>query len=325
MRAQLSTGGEQVAVTCQLPWVADRLVEAADGRFEQQPAAPPTIRVLVESSSKAFPTAGLSRLSRDAWAARGQVVVRDVVTSGFDLHLRWQDSVPEMAFRWRPPMRTGAAAVVLRSRARLLLRAALLQFPVLWVAATRGRAPVHACASTAGPLGPALLVGPSGVGKTTLVEQEVRGGGRAATDNLGIGDGETVWGVVEPLRSEQGHGKPAPHGRREMTLPHRVDSLRPRLLVVLRRGAEVRVARCDPQQATRALVASTYAAGELRRYWSLHALLALGTGMGPAHPPVNDVAAAFASRSQCLTVDLPHVHGVRIAEVLATEGATTWM
>jgi hypothetical protein len=47
--------------------------------------------------------------------------------------------------------------------------------------------------------------------------------------------------------------------------------------------------------------------------------------MGPAHPPVNDVAAAFASRSQCLTVDLPHVHGVRIAEVLATEGATTWM
>jgi hypothetical protein len=134
-----------------------------------------------------------------------------------------------------------------------------------------------------------------------------------------------VWGIVEPLRSEQGRGKSAPHGRHETTLYHRVDSLRPRLLVVLRRGAEVRVQRCDPPEATRALVASTYAAGELRRYWPLHALLALGTGMGPAHPPVDDVAATFASRSQCLTVDLPHVQGVRIGEVIASEGATTWM
>lgn len=325
MRAHLSTGGEQVAVTCQLPWVAERLVEAADGGFDLQAVATPTMHVLIEQSRRAFPTAALCQLSRDAWAANGQVVVRDVVTSGFDMRLRWQDAVPEVAFRWRPPPRTGAAALVLRSRARLLLRAALLQFPVLWLASTRGRAPFHACASTAGPLGPALLVGPSGVGKTTLMEHEVRAGGLATTDNLGVGDGETVWGLVEPVRSQQGSGKSAPHGRRETTLPHRVDSLRPRLLVVLRRGAEIRVKRCDPQEAARALVASTYVAGELRRYWPLHALLALGAGVGPAHPPVNELAAAFARGSQCLTVDLPHVKGVRIAEVLASEGATTWM
>jgi hypothetical protein len=153
----------------------------------------------------------------------------------------------------------------------------------------------------------------------------VRAGGSAASDNLGIGDGETLWGLVEPMRSEQGRGKSAPHGRREMTLAHRVGSVRPGLLVVLRRGTDVRVQRCDPTDAARALVASTYAAGELRRYWQLHALLALGTGVGPAHPPLPDVAAAYAAGSQCLTVELPHVRGVRLADVLTSQGATAWM
>jgi hypothetical protein len=162
------------------------------------------------------------------------------------------------------------------------------------------------------------------VGKTTLVEEEVRAGGSAASDNLGIGDGETLWGIVEPVRSEHGGGRTAPHGRREMTLASRVDSVRPGLLVVLRRGTAVRVQRCDPGEAARALVASTYAAGELRRYWQLHALLALGTGVGPPHPRLPEVAAAFAARSQCLTVELPHVRGVRLADVLTSEGATAW-
>ena len=325
MRTQLATGGEDVAVTCELPWVAERIGEAADGRLDPRPVRPPTMRVLVEQSGHAFDTAGLSQMSRDAWAADGEIVLRDVVTSGFDMRLRWDDGVPEAAFRWRPPPRTSAAALVLRSRARLLMRAALMQFPVLWVAATRGRAPVHASACTAGRHGPALLVGPSGVGKTTVVEEEVRSGGSAASDNLGVGDGETLWGIVEPVRSEQGRGKPAPHGRRETSLAHRVEYLRPRVLIVLRRGSEVRVQQCGEQDAARALVASTYAAGELRRYWPLHALLALGTGIGPAHPPVNEVAAAFASQLQCLTVELPHVRGVRIADILEKAELTTWM
>jgi hypothetical protein len=34
-------------------------------------------------------------------------------------------------------------------------------------------------------------------------------------------------------------------------------------------------------------------AGELRRYWSFAAALAAGTGEGPPHPGVTDVAAAF--------------------------------
>ncbi len=324
MRGHLVTGGEHLTVTCDLPWVADRIAAAADGRLKQRPGREPTMHVVVERSTHPFTTDGWSRLSRDAWASDGQVVVRDVVTSGFDMRLRFGDSVPEVAFRWRPPVRTSAAALVLRSRARLLLRAALLQYPVLWVASLRGRAPVHASACTAGQLGPALICGPSGVGKTTLVEEEVRAGGFAASDNLGIGDGETLWGLVEPVRSEHGRGKTAPHGRREMTLAHRVDSVRPGLLVVLRRGTAVRVQRSDPADAARALVASTYAAGELRRYWQLHALLALGTGVGPPHPRLPEVAAAFAARSQCLTVELPHVRGIRLADVLTSEGASAW-
>jgi hypothetical protein len=325
VRATLSTGGEEVAVTCHLPWVADRIVAASDGLIDQPSGRAATMHVLVERSGHAFDTGDLTQLSRDAWAANGQIVLRDVVTSGFDMRLRWDDAVPEAAFRWRPPPRTSAATLMLRSRARLLMRAALLQFPVLWVAATKGRAPVHASACTAGRPGPALLVGPSGVGKTTIVEEEVRSGGSAATDNLGIGDGRTLWGIVEPVRSEQGRGKAAPHGRRETSLAHRVECLRPRVLVVLRRGSEVRVQPCGEQEAARALVASTYAAGELRRYWPLHALLALGTGVGPAHPPVNEVAAAFAGQSQCLTVELPHVRGVRIADLLEKAELTTWM
>jgi hypothetical protein len=46
-------------------------------------------------------------------------------------------------------------------------------------------------------------------------------------------------------------------------------------------------------------------AGELRRFWAFAATLAAGTGAGPAHPQVLDVAAAFAARLPCarLTLD----------------------
>jgi hypothetical protein len=324
MRALLSTAGECLAIRCDVPWIAARIRDAADGRLGASGGAP-TMTISVEASRHPFPTAGWTRLSRDSWSGPGgHVVMRDVITSGLDLRLREAGGLPEFTFRWRPPTRTRGAAALLRPRARLLLRAALLQYPALWVAATRGRAPVHASVLTAGPEGPALLVGPSGVGKTTLVEEEVSRGGSAASDNLGVGDGTTVWGVVEPLRSERAGGRSAPHGRREATLPRRTESLAPQIVVALRRGASVRLTSCTPDEAARAIVASTYAAGELRRYWQLHALLALGTGRGPAHPPVSEVAAAFARRTRGVLLELPHVRGVRVADVLATKGAGAW-
>ena len=77
-----------------------------------------------------------------------------------------------------------------------------------------------------------------------------------------------------------------PHDRREAPWRGRVDDLAPGLLLVLRRGAakQTSCAPCDPDQAAKYLVAGTYMAGELRRYWAFASTMALGTGVGEAHP-----------------------------------------
>jgi hypothetical protein len=320
----LPTAGERLAIRCPRGWIARRIVEGADGCLIPGPPDSPTVRVRVEPQREPFPVTGWTRLARDAWCRDGHVVIRDVITSGFDLHAWQEGPVPDLVLRWRPPVRTRAAAMILRERARLATRAVLLQYPALWAASARGRAPLHAAALTAGGQGAALVVGPSGTGKTTLVIEETAADGTAVSDNLAVGDGWSVWGMVEPVRSDQGQGRRAAHGRRATHLRRRVPVLDPTALVVLARGTGYRVEACDPETAARALIASTYAAGELRRYWGVHALLALGTGVGPPHPPVGDTAAAFAGRLRCLRVELPKVRGERLAEHLATEGVEAW-
>jgi hypothetical protein len=320
----LPTAGERLAISCPRGWIAERLVEGADECFIPGPPDSPTIRVRVEHGRQPFPVNGWTRLARDAWCRDGHVVLRDVATSGFDLHAWWDGPVPDLVLRWRPPSRTHAAALVLRERARMATRAVILQYPALWAASARGRAPLHAGALTVGRQGAALLVGASGVGKTTLVTAEIAADGRAIGDNLAVGDGCSVWGVVEPMHSEQGTGRRQPHGRRAMHLSGRVPVLDPTVLVVLARGTSYRVEACTPEAAARALIASTYAAGELRRYWGVHALLALGTGVGPPHPQVSQTAAAFAERLPCLRVELPRVRGERLADHLTTEGMEAW-
>lgn len=323
MEGLVQTAGERLAIRCPEGWVAKRILAGTDGCFIPGPPDSPTVRLRVEPGHEPFPVPGWPRLSRDAWCRDGQVVIRDVATSGFDLHA-WQDGpVPDLVLRWRPPKRT-RAALVLRQRARLLTWAVLLQYPVLWAASARGRAPLHVAAVTAGEHGAVLLAGPSGVGKTTLVAAEMTAHGSAAGDNLATGDGRRVWGVVEPMRSEQGTGRREPHGRRALHLAGRVPVLEPSLLVVLGRGAERKVEACEPEAAARALVTATYAAGELRRYWGVHALLAQGTGVGPAHPPVTETARLFAERLSCLRVELPRVRGEWLADHLVPEGASAW-
>lgn len=332
MEGLLLTAGERLAIRCPQGWIARHVAEGADGCFIPGPADEATVRVRVEPDRGPFPVTGWQRLARDGWCDDGHVVLCDVATSGFDLHAWHDGAVPELVLRWRPPPRTRAAAVALRARARLLVQAVLLVYPVLWAASVRGRAPLHAAAATAGAAGPVLLVGPGGTGKTTLVTAEVADNGQATADNLVVGDGHRVWGVVEPSRGDTGHGRREPHGRRAGHLAGRVPVLDPATLVVLARGAGYLVEACPPRTAARALVASTYAAGELRRYWGVHALLALGTGAGPAHPPVADTAAAFAGRLRCLRVELPRVRGERLAAHLntgqaadeAAEGARAW-
>jgi len=314
----LATGGETLAVQCDLPWLVPHVVEGADGQLGS--ARPGTVRVHVEADRRPFPTAGWTRLSRDAWTRSGQVVLLDAATSGLDLLLRHGVDGVEVVCRWRPPARTRAAATVLRTRARLLLRAVLLQYPVLWAASVRGRAPLHACGVVSSTSGAILVVGPSGAGKTTVVEHELSAGGSATTDNLCVATPDTVWGLVEPVRSETGSGRPAPHGRRERPLPRRIPVMHPQVVVVLERGERTELHASAPHAAARALVASTYAAGELRRYWPFHAQVALGTGSGSAHPAVTDVASALCAALPCVRLTLARARDVRLAEVLGAEG-----
>jgi hypothetical protein len=59
-------------------------------------------------------------------------------------------------------------------------------------------------------------------------------------------------------------------------------------------------------------------AGELRRFWAFAATLAAGTGAGPSHPPVGEVASAFAERLPCFVLRLGTPRDARVSELLAT-------
>ena len=315
--ASLATGGETLTIQCDVPWLVPHIVEGADGQLRE--ATSGTIHLHVEADRQPFPIAGWTRTARDVWGRPGQVLIRDVATSGLDVLLRDGPAGVEIRCRWRPPARTRAAAVLLRTRWRLIVRSVLLQYPVLWAAGLRGRAPLHACAVRATSGEAMLIVGPSGVGKTTVIEHEVAAGGCATTDNLCLADGRSVWGLIEPVRSENGTGRRAPHGRHEGVLARRTPSVEPGIVVVLERGARTEPRKIEPAEAARAIAASTYAAGELRRYWPFHAQVALGTGGGSAHPPVTAGSAALCARLPCVRVTLARARDVRLAEVLAGE------
>jgi hypothetical protein len=314
----LVTAGESLAVTSSLEWVSELIAEGAGAALETGADADATVCVHVEADRKSFTNDGWQLLSRGAWQRGGEVVLENVCTSGFDLHLGCKSGRAEFTYRWRPPSRDRVAARVLRSRFHLLARATLLQYPVLWWAGTRGRAPLHASGCTSSD-GPALVTAQSGVGRSTLIMAETRAGGWTTGDNLGVGDGVSFWGLTEPARVQGGTGRRMPHGRQEAVLPNRVAALDPGCVVVLVRGAEAASATaCDPEFAARALVTSTYMAGELRRYWSFAAALAAGTSIGPPHPPVAEVAACFAEGLPCFSLALGRTPRACLGKVLET-------
>jgi hypothetical protein len=319
IRGVLVTAGERLDVDCGLSWAGTLIEEAADGGLQAEDPDPGTVRIRVEDSRDAFQTTGWRPVARGVLGDDRSVVIRNLLSTGFDLRVDVQDGTPLFSFRWRPPRRERAMALALRSRFHLLARAALLRYPALWWAGTRGRAPLHASACTAGEGNVALLAGPGGVGKSTLVSMELAAGGSAICDNVCVSDGVTAWGVVEPLRIEGGDGRRMPHGRRETAMPGRVPALVPDRVVVLRRGSDAiaSVAPCDPEAAARSLITGTYMAQELRRYWAFAATLGLGTGIGPAHPPVAEVATALAGRLPGTRITLPAQPGPGLRELLA--------
>jgi len=321
MTGHVFTGGECLSLSSSLDWVSELLEEAIGPDLRRGSTATASVFVRVESERGPFETGGWELLARGARRHHGSVVLENVCTSGFDLHLSCTGGWPEFTYRWRPPQRERVAARVLRSRFHLLARAALFQYPVLWWAGTRGRAPLHASACRSGIV--SLLTAQSGVGRSTLVLAEAAAGAHSTGDNLGVGDGQTLWGLVEPVRVEGGGGRRMPHGRHEAALPNRVLALDPECVVALSRGGAERpsLARCEPDEAARALVSSTYMAGELRRYWSFAAALAAGTGHGPAHPPVAEVAEAFVAHLPCFSLALGREPGPCLDELLETTRA----
>ena len=317
MKGMLETVGERLEIISALPWVDELIDEASDGMLRSAGFEAPTVLVDIESTNQPFDTIDWEPLTRGAWRSPDAVVMEDVCSSGFDLRLRTSLDGAEFTLRWRPRLRGRAAALLLRSRFILLARAVLLQYPALWRATIRGRAPLHASAFTAGDMRP-LLAGPGGVGKSTLLTQELAAGGQAICDNICVSDGVMAWGLVEPLRVERGTGRSMPFGRAEAPLKGRVASLTPDRLVALRRGvAEVAQVRpCDAATMTRSLITGTYMAGELRRFWSFAATLTAGTELGPSHAPVAMIARNLALRLPCVEILLPRQPGVRLAEIL---------
>jgi hypothetical protein len=312
----LPTAGESLAFDCTLEWVADLIAEGAAHELRDV-HTDATVFVSIDPARGAFDTRSWRCLARGAWHRDGEVVLENVCTSGFDLHVACNPAGPEFTYRWRPPVRDRAAGWVLRSRFHLLARAVLMQYPALWWAGIRGRAPLHASAWTDGRSTP-LVTAASGVGRSTLLLHELESGARATGDNLAVGDGTTVWGLVEPVRAVTGSGRRMPHGRHESPFAGRIEALVPDALVLLERGSrdEASLRRCGSERAARALVTSTYMAGELRRYWSFAAALAAGTGIGPAHPPILDVASAFADAQPCFVLALGTSPGAHLSELL---------
>jgi hypothetical protein len=313
----LCSAGELVEIECEPDWVADLLDEACRGALAGGPRARGSLTIRVESERRPFAVEGWEPLTRGAWRRPGMVVVENACASGFDLQLSCTRERAVFVFRWRPRAAERAASLALRSRFLLLARAALLQYPVLWWAGVHGRPPLHAVVCTAGAATP-LLAGPGGVGKSTLLAAELAAGGAATSDNLCVADGRAAWGLVEPMRVPGWRGRRMPHGRVEAAMTGRVPHLAPDRVVVLRRGLDgtARLRSATPRDAARSMVTGTYMAGELRRYWALAATLSAGTGLGPAQPPVDSVAAAFAAGLPCLELVLPARPGPRLADLL---------
>jgi hypothetical protein len=325
MRAVLNTAGERVDVTCAVPWIADVLTEGAAGQLAADDGPTAGVRVSVERGSAAFDVTGWRVLTRDAWCRDGQMVIGNACSSGLDLRITASEAAVELTARWRPSGKERALAAVARSRARLLLRAVLLQYPALWRSQQRGRVPLHASVCRLADGRVVMLAGPGGVGKSTLVHGELLNGAVPICDNVCVSDGRDAWGLVEPLRLPAeigaGTGRRMPYGRREATWLRRTDQLAPDLLVALARGSQPGVTRCDPALAARQLAAGTYMAGELRRYWAFAATLALGTGLGSSHPPVQQVAQELSDRLPCLQVTLGDRPGAPLRELLSTATA----
>ncbi|NUO90678.1 MAG: hypothetical protein HOQ18_07620 [Dermatophilaceae bacterium] len=258
-------------------------------------------------------------VTRGAWTDGHEVILQDACSSGLDLVLHPREACLQVVAHPAPDWRHRALGLAAPDRRLLLHRAALLQFPALWWAGVHGRVPLHVSAAVVAGHG-VVLAGPGGVGKSTLIATLDAATGAPVSDNLCTSDGSALQGLLEPARTDIGTGRRMPHGRRESGWLRHVDGATPSTLLVLRRADDDTpdpvVRHLDPATAAREIVGGTYAAGELRRYWTFAATLALATGRGPAHPPVAKVAELLTRRLPAYEVRLPNRPGVTLEELV---------
>jgi hypothetical protein len=316
----LATAGELVAISSALPWMDEIVEDGCDGQLAAPSSAKglPSVVLDIEASRREFPLGGLDHLARGVYRSSSLIVLSDAGSSGLDLAIEWNGDVLHVTARWRPTSRERLVSVALPVRNRLLLREMLLQYPALWRAGVRGRAPLHASVCRRHPAVDGtvtLIAGPSGVGKSTFVQRDLRFGGDATCDNLCVCDGTTAWGVVEPLRVPSSQsGRRTTHGRHEVSLDRRAPHLNPTLIVLLRRLNTHEAARpVNREAAVRTLVAGTFMAGELRRFWGFAATLALATGDGPVQPAVAEVARRLVERLPACEVFVPEGRDAGVA------------
>ena len=111
MNRNLETAGERIAIVCALPWV-DELIDEATGRERNDmDSGAASVAVHVESTNRPFDTTAWEPLTRGAWRLRDEVVIEDVCSSGFDLHvgggpdhaeLRWLRGSEFASATWLP-------------------------------------------------------------------------------------------------------------------------------------------------------------------------------------------------------------------------------
>lgn len=316
-RHGLVTAGQRVALGPEADDGLRRAVQAAAG--EPLTALVGPCDLLLDRLQHVPPVRSFNPVTRGVWVGPEGVLLESAGGSGYtQLWRPCQDPASDgdsscirVSSRWAPSAAEKAAAHLLRQRHRALRAQVLLHHPALWAAlAVGGLTPLHVSVVKVDGV-VVLLAGPGGVGKSSLVADALGRGARAACDNLGASDGHVVHGVVEPLRLPSGTGPGggagvrAAHGRREHPWPGRLPSLRPDLVLVVRRNdnACTRVRPVSRERAARALVAGTYSAGELQRFWPLVAHLALA-GLGPVHPALEETAEQLTESLPCYELTL---------------------
>jgi hypothetical protein len=319
----IHTAGQRVAIDGDPDLV--RMAIAATGTVEQPSSRDAANLFLsLEAKRQRFATKRCEPITRGAWmTAQAEAIIDSVGGSGFSQLWSLGEDGLGVCSRWTPSAKEAAAARLLSARHRALTGQVLVHYPALWLALLQGFAPLHVSVVEIDGVS-VMLAGPGGVGKSSLVSRELAAGARATCDNIAVCDGTMAHGLAEPLRlpadlTDDLGGKRTFHDRREHTWTGRARSLRPSLIVVLRRGtgAAPQVTPITAAKATRALVAGTYAAGELRRFWPLVAVLALATRCGPVHPQVEQVAATLTARLPCIELQLGQRPGAGLSELLA--------